>query len=166
MNIIDKVFGTSFFNKKQSSVLVSPTIVREKIYDGETNAGTLGNPINLIPNEEIIRYRANEAMLTSDVIKSISSKYFKFVVGQGLILKAEPNIDVLKSEGINEDLKNFVDLSETRFKIWSKSKLSDYSEQKSLHKLALDAFTTAFVGGDCLVVCRIDKQNNLKIQIT
>ena len=165
MNIIDKVFGTSFFNKKQSSVLVSPTIVREKIYDGETNAGTLGNPINLIPNEEIIRYRANEAMLTSDVIKSISSKYFKFVVGQGLILKSEPNIDVLKSEGINEDLKNFVDLSETRFKIWSKSKLSDYSEQKSLHKLALDAFTTAFVGGDCLVVCRIDKQNNLKIQI-
>ena len=132
MNIIDKVFGTSFFNKKQSSVLVSPTIVREKNYDGETNAGTLGNPINLIPNEEIIRYRANEAMLTSDVIKSISSKYFKFVVGQGLIVKTEPNIDVLKSEGINEDLKNFVDLSETRFKVWSKSKLSDYSEQIAL----------------------------------
>ena len=165
MNLIDKLFGSSFFTKKQSSVLVSPSPVREVVYDGEINAGSLGNPINLIPNEEIIRYRANEAMLTSDVIKSISSKYFKFVVGQGLILKAEPNIDVLKSEGINEDLKNFVDLSETRFKVWSKSKLSDYSEQKSLHKLALDAFTTAFVGGDCLVVCRIDKQNNLKVQV-
>lgn len=165
MNLIDKLFGSSFFTKKQSSVLVSPRTVRDVSYDGELNAGSLGNPINLIPNEEIIRYRANEAMLTSDVIKSISSKYFKFVVGQGLILKAEPNIDVLKSEGINEDLKNFVDLSEARFKVWSKSKLSDYSEQKSLHKLALDAFTTAFVGGDCLVVCRIDKQNNLKVQV-
>lgn len=164
MNLFNKLFGISFFsNQKQSSVLMSP--MREVEYDGEINAGSLGNPINLVPNEERIRYRANEAMLTSDVIKSISSKYFKFVVGQGLILKAEPNIDVLKSEGINEDLKNFVDLSETRFKVWSKSKLSDYSEQKSLHKLALDAFKTAFVGGDCLVVCRVDKQNNLKIQI-
>ena len=75
--------------------------MREVEYDGEINAGSLGNPINLVPNEERIRYRANEAMLTSDVIKSISSKYFIAVVGQGLNLKAEPNTDVLKSEGKN-----------------------------------------------------------------
>ena len=164
MNLFNKLFGISFFsNQKQSSVLMSP--MREVEYDGEINAGSLGNPINLVPNEEVIRYRANEAMLTSDVIKSISSKYFIAVVGQGLNLKAEPNTDVLKSEGINEDLKDFVDLSETRFKVWSKSTLSDYSEQKSLHKLALDAFTTSFIGGDALVVCRVDKENNLNIQI-
>lgn len=165
MNLIDKLFGSSFFTKKQSSVLTTPRTVRDVSYDGELNAGSLGNPINLIPDEEKIRYRANEAMLTSDVIKSISSKYFKAVVGQGLNLKSEPNTDVLKSEGINEDLRNFVDVTETRFRVWSKSTLPDYSEQKTLHKLALDAFTTAFIGGDSLVICRVDKQNNLTIQV-
>lgn len=163
MNLIDKIFSGFIFGNQNTVISNSP--MRAVEYDGEINPGSLGNPINLIPNEQTIRYRANEAMLTSDVIKSISSKYFIAVIGNGLNLKSEPNTDVLKSEGINEDLKNFIDLTETRFKVWSNSVCSDYSEQQTLHKLALDAFTTSFIGGDSLVICRVDEKFNLTIQV-
>lgn len=126
-------------------------------FDGEKTPGEMGNVINLFPDHHGLRLRAFEAELKSDVIKIITGKFFKWVIGTGLKLQSEPNEEVLKSEGITEDLLAFRRIVESRFSIHAKSKYSDFSGMSNLHKKANEAYKTAFLGGDCLVILRVIK---------
>ena len=131
--------------------------VRDVPFDGEKTVGELGNVINLFPDFWSLRLRAYEAELKSDVVKIITGKFFKWVIGNGLKLQSEPNELVLQSEGINEDFTKFKPLAEARFSIYASSKFSSYSGMYNLHKLANDAYKCAFLGGDCLVIQRVVK---------
>lgn len=135
-------------------------------FDGEKNPGELGNVISLFPNHEALRARSHEANLREDLVKSITGKFFRHVIGTGLILKSEPERDVLKSEGVDlENIKTFRDLAETRFKIYSRSTYADYSGMVDLHEKALEAFKAAFLGGDCLVVLRLSDKGFVNVQV-
>lgn len=132
--------------------------VTTKSFDGEKTIGELGPAVNYIPEHNGLRYRAYEAELKSDVVKIITGRFFKWVIGNGLKLQAEPDETVLRMEGVNEKLIDFRTNVEARFKIYSENTMSDFSNMTNLHKRAAEAFRTAFLSGDCLVVLRVENQ--------
>ena len=135
-------------------------------FDGEKTPGEMGVYKNLMPNYTGLRYRVYEAELKSDVVKIITGKFFKWIVGAGLKIQAEPNLTVLETEGLKFDnLNTFRDNVEARFSVYAKSKFSDYNHMDNLHSKALDAFKTSFLGGDCLAVLRVDDNININVQI-
>ena len=133
-------------------------------FDGEKTPGELGPPVDVIPEHNGLRYRAYEANLKSDIVKIITGKFFKWVIGNGLKLQAEPNSDALLTEGITEDLRQFKLDVEARFKVFSNSKLSDFAGMENVHRRASEAFKTAFLSGDALIILRVINQM-VKIQV-
>jgi len=123
-------------------------------FDGEKTPGELGDLYHLDTDSEALRIRAYEADLTNDVISIITGKFFKWVIGTGLKLQAEPNAIVLDTEGIKFEPNDFSEKVEARFDVFANDKISDYSEMDCLHEKARQAFKAAFFG-DCLVVLRV-----------
>lgn len=136
----------------------------DQVWDGEKTAGELGAVINTTPDYLKLRLRAYDLNLKTDIVKIITGKFFKWVVGTGLKLQAQPNDKVLKMYGIDEDFTDFNNNVESLFTVWADSKLSDYHKRDSLHLKAADAFKTAFLGGDCLCILRVgDDGPNVQI---
>lgn len=133
-------------------------------FDGEKTIGELGNIRDLKPEYKKLRLRAHELDLKTDIVKIITGKFFKWCVGTGLKLQVEPENEVLTMLGypaINDENSNQI---ERLFNLWAKSKLSSYEGRDNLHKKATDAFKTAFLGGDCLIISRFTAKG-LKIQV-
>lgn len=167
MSKVQKIINVLFGNEETQSVPKNKTYTSEaeygiaypiitKRWDGEKTPGELGVVIKNMPDYKRIRLRAYDAEMKIDSINIITGRYFKWVIGSGLKLQSEPNKTVLQLEGVNQDLSTFPKNVEARFSIYANSKYADYSRQKNLHDLALECFSTSFLGGDCLVVCRID----------
>ena len=133
-------------------------------FDGEKTAGELGAPIDLLPEHRGLRFRAYEAQLKSDIVKIITGKFFKWVIGSGLKLQSEPAEKALSTEGVTEDLSEFRKVTEARFKVFCESSSSDYSGINNLHKIAAEAHKTAFLSGDALVILRVENKK-LNIQV-
>jgi hypothetical protein len=170
-----KILGYSFFEKESQNVQqVQPKsasyqdsnmvvgyeyAIINKNWDGEKNLGELGLVINNIPDYQRLRLRSYNAYATIDTFKTIASKYFYWKIGSGLKLQAEPNLTVLKSEGLDisdEQSSELQKVIEARFMIWANSNQSDYLKQKNLHELASDFDKGAFLGGDNLLIVRFD----------
>jgi len=133
--------------------------VVNKNWDGEKNLGELGAVVNNIPNYKLLRLRSYNAYATIDTFKTIASKYFYWKIGSGLKLQSEPNLTVLKSEGLDLSESEATELQkiiEARFLVWANSNQVDYLKQKSLHELASDFDKGAFLGGDNLIIVRFD----------
>ena len=148
------------FEPRQSFIgngLVGYNPILEDVFDGEKNAGELGAVYDTLPDHLRLRLRAYDMNLKTDIIKIITGKFFKWVVGSGLKLQAEPNQVVLGMSGITEDFTKFQSEIENSFGLYAKSKYGDYQRKDWLHKKAIDAFKTAFLGGDCLCIVRVDK---------
>jgi len=161
-SIKDDVFKSYNYTE---GVLGGYVAINTHVYDGEKTPGELGNPINLIPNHNALRLRAYEAELKSDVVKIITGKFFKWVVGDGLKIQPQPNEATLKSEGIEHDWIGFRNLVEARWKTFAESTLGDYSGMNNLHHKAAEAFDTSFLGGDCLVILRADDNLIPNVQV-
>lgn len=135
-------------------------------FDGEKTPGEMGAPRNLIPIHRNLSARVYEANLKSDLVKIITGKFFKWVIGTGLKLQAEPKQVVLESEGVKlEDVPAFRKVTEARFSVYTESRIGDHKNMNSIHSLAAEAYQAAFLGGDCLVVQRVSKEGNLTVQI-
>lgn len=172
-----KILGYSFFEKQQEQVVtqVQPKstsyqdnnfvlgyeyAVVNKKWDGEKTLGELGTIVNNIPDYKRLRLRSYNAYATIDTFKTIATKYFYWKIGSGLKLQAEPNLAVLKSEGLNlsdAEATEIQKVIEARFMIWANSKQSDYLKQKNLHQLASDFDKGKYLGGDNLLIVRFDK---------
>lgn len=139
-----------------------PIITRR--WDGEKTPGELGAVSINMPDYERLRYRSYDSADRIDTIKIISGKFFKYIIGSGLKLQSEPNKVVLGLEGINEELETFKKHAEARFNVYANSKYCSQNKQKDLHDLANDAFSTAFLGGDCLCIVRVTK-TGLTLQV-
>lgn len=133
--------------------------VINKNWDGEKNLGELGLVIKNIPDYKRLRLRSYNAYATIDTFKTIASKYFYWKIGSGLKLQAEPNLTVLKSEGLDitdDQSSELQKVIEARFMIWANSNQSDYLKQKNLHELASDFDKGKYLGGDNLLIVRFD----------
>lgn len=143
-------------------------IVIKESFDGEKTPGELGNIYDLQPEYHKLRMRAYEMDLKTDLIKIITGKIFKWIIGTGLKLQSECDYEVLNMLGYNvqeDSLEQFKTRSEHLFNLWAKSKLGDYSEQQNIHQKGNDAFKTAFLGGDALVILRYSKSDGVTVQL-
>lgn len=136
------------------------------VYDGEKTPGEMGAIYDTLPNHLKLRLRAYDANLKTDIVKIITGKFFKWVVGSGLKLQAEPNKTVLGLSGVDtSNIKDFQKNVEALFNLYSNSKYSDYHKKDWLHEKANEAFQVSFLGGDCLCVLRVDKKYGVNVQV-
>ena len=139
--------------------------VRTAFFNGEKTPYEMGDVLNVLPDYNSLRLRSYEANLKSDVVKIITNKFFKWIIGSGLKLQSEPVLPVLVTEGITtDDLTNFKNSVESRYNLWAKSKHTDFIGQNNLHVQANNLFETTFLGGDALVILRVEN-GNLNVQI-
>ena len=125
------------------------------VWDGEKTPGELGAVYDTMPDHLKLKLRAYDMDLKTDIIKVITGKFFKWVIGSGLKLQAEPNETVLEMSGIKEDLPRFNKEVEALFNLYSSSNYSDYHRKDWLHEKANEAFRASFFG-DCLCIIRFD----------
>ncbi len=126
-------------------------------FNGEKTPGELGAPVNIYPNHYALRLRAYEANLTQDTVKIITNKYFKWTIGNGLKLQSEPLEDYLKAKGYDADWGFLRSNIEASFSLYASLKESDYSGMNNFHDNAMSTYVDSFLGGDCLVIYRIEK---------
>lgn len=126
-------------------------------FDGEKNLGEMGPPRHYVLDYDSLRARSWQAYLDSEIVQTVIRRFTTWVIGAGLKLNAEPQVEVLKTEGIDIDPEQFNDVTEARWKVYSNSKMSDVANQSNLNKIAATAFKNAIVGGDVLVVQRVVK---------
>lgn len=133
-------------------------------YTGEKNLGEAGPVIDYKPNFDILRFRSWQAYLESEIAQTILKKYTTWIIGAGLKLQAEPDKVVLASEKVKLDTQEFSEITEARFRVYSKSTMSDIADMRNLHRIAKKAHTNAIVGGDVLVILRV-VDNCVKVQL-
>jgi capsid protein len=131
-------------------------------YDGEKNPGEIGTINDYIINYYRLAKRSWQSFIESEVTQTLVHKYVRWVVGKGLRLRAEPDSTIINRGDFNE--KEFSDIVERRWKLWSKSKSVDYKGRDNLAGIEKEAYKTAIVGGDILVVLRI-RRGKLTVQL-
>lgn len=139
--------------------------VFSQTFNGEKNTGELGAPRNLLMDYRALRARSYEAYGKSNVLKIVAGRVFQWVIGSGLKMQAQPDKDILKLEKVDEDLKAYTKNAEAYFAMWAESTRSDYTGMTNLHINAQKNTETEFLGGDCLVICRVDVKLNLNVQV-
>lgn len=133
-------------------------------FNGEKNYGELGPIKSYIPDYNALRARSWQLYYESEVAQIVINKYVVWVIGQGLKVQSEPETDVLKDMGISVNKQQFSKKIESYFKLYCKSRMSDYSDMRNLNMIESDGFKNAIIGGDVLVILRfID--DTVKVQI-
>lgn len=172
-----KIFGLQITKEKPTPAATSRTpetnyvpmgaIISEpwSTFDGEKTYGELGRPIKVKADYRALRLRAYEQELKADLVRAITGKFFKWVVGSGLKLQANPKKFILQSEGITLDYKKLKKQCEERFNLFAFSKNADFSKMRNLHELAFNAYMDSFLGGDCLVIFRVEENNYPSVQV-
>lgn len=143
---------------------LSPTYSFTYSYDGEKTPGELGPLVDWRLDYKSLRARSWDSYLTSEITQTIVKRYVTWIIGKGLRLQAEPAEKILNSEGITTNFKEFAELTESRFQMFSDSKRTDYVGRDNLNKKSKEALINAIVGGDCLVIQRVEK-GRLTIQL-
>lgn len=134
------------------------------MYNGEKNLGEIGPIKSYLPDYNALRARSWQSYLENELTITILSKFNRWIVGAGLKLQAEPNKAVLEGEKIKLDPQSFSEVVESRFAVWAQSKISSYNRMVNLHRIAKTAFTNKTVGGDVLVILRVEN-GNLNVQL-
>lgn len=133
-------------------------------FNGEKNLGEMGPIKNYYIEYEKLRARSWQLYLESDLAQTVLNKYNTWMIGKGLKLQAEPEVNILKQEGITLNREEFSKVAESRFGVYAGARMSDHSGMKSLNLLAKEAFKNAKVGGDLLVILRY-VNNTVTIQL-
>jgi len=135
-------------------------------FDGEKTFGEIGPIRNYVLLHQELRARSWQAYLDSEIAKTVIDKYLTWIIGNGLKLQSNPDLEILAQEGINLNAKAFTDITERRFTLWGNSRNSSHNKQNPLGKLAYKAQKDSIVGGDVLVVLRYSaKSNNISVQL-
>lgn len=142
-----------------------PVPIMAGVFNGQKSEGSMGLPMDLRVDARALRFRAYENNTTNDIITIVTGKFFKWVVGNGLKMRPTPNKKILAFEKITLDPKDFSPNVEEYFEQYASSERSDYANMDNLHLNAAKAFETAFLGGDCLVILRVDENNNVTTQV-
>lgn len=127
-------------------------------YTGEKNTGELGELIKYNLDYASLRHRSWKSYLDSEITQTVINKYVKWVIGSGLKLQSEPVDIILKQNNINVSLPELTRNIEARFRLFCKSENSDYSQINNLNVLANTAFKNSIIGGDVLVILRLENK--------
>jgi len=132
-------------------------------FDGEKNLGEIGPIKDYRVDHAALRLRSWQSFLESDISQTVVKKFAKWTIGSGLKLQSQPQIKVLESEGIALEPENFNVTTESRFGILAKSRHIDYSKLRNLNLIAKKAFFESLVGGDVLVILRLEDEMTVQL---
>jgi lambda family phage portal protein len=124
-------------------------------FNGEKNFGEMGPVKYFLMDYVALSLRSWQAYVESSVAQTILNKFTTWVIGTGLKLQSEPVMAILSSK--NDALKNFSDEVEARWQVYANSTFADHSRKQTLNEKAAEAFKNAIVGGDVLVILRVDE---------
>lgn len=134
-------------------------------YNGEKNLGEMG-PIKAYQLDyNALQLRSWQAYLESSIAHTLISKKTKAIIGSGLKLQCNPHMKVLEAEGIKFDAEKFNDTVEAYFESFCKSKSSDCHGKYNLRKQMSISYTNREVGGDVLVILRVNKPGQITVQL-
>lgn len=160
--------------KKEVEAVSAPKIEAAKTYlssftldfNGEKNSGELGTPIKYELDYANLRLRSWQSYLEDEVTQTVIKKFVTWIIGSGLKLQAEPIDEVLKQEKVIVNTQEFSKEVEARFRLYTTSKNGDFSKIDNIQRIAKTAYINSIVGGDVLVIARIEpKTFNLNIQL-
>lgn len=167
----------SLFGFKEVEVLEAPKKVEPEAtmnfsgkalfavsYTGEKNLGELGPIVDYRPDYDLLRLRSWQSYLESEISQIVINKFTLWVIGSGLKLKAQPNKTALATEGVIINSEAFNEQAESRWWVYSNSKLCDYKGMETLHDIAKKAEKNSIIGGDVLVVLRL-QNGNVTVQL-
>lgn len=133
-------------------------------YTGEKTPGEMGAAKNYNLQYNYLRTRSWQSFLESELTQIIINKRTLWTIGTGLKVQPEPNQIVLKQEGIDFDTTDLIRQIESRFNVYAGSRFSDFAKMMPLNHIASEAHKNAIVGGDVLVILRVDN-NFVNVQI-
>lgn len=133
-------------------------------FNGEKNYGEIGPIKSYFPDYGALRARSWQLYLESEIAQIVLNNHVNWVIGSGLKLQSEPIKDILEAEGISFDPQKFSKSVETQFRLFSKSRMSDYSDMTNLNIIEAEAFKNAIIGGDVLVILRFI-EDTVKVQL-
>ncbi len=175
-NIIQRIMGSVFgintevvkdkeaAPKKESSFNGASRSLFAWSYNGEKDLGAIGPVVDYYLDYCALRSRSWKAYLDSELAQIILGKFTLWNIGTGLKLQCQPVKRLLSANGINLDVQDFNEETEARFTLFCDSKLSDFSQQKTLNQLANKCFLHSKIGGDVLVILRYEK-NQMTVQL-
>ena len=126
-------------------------------FTGEKTSGELGNILEYNVVTSSLAARSWQFYLDNAIAHLVVNRFVSWMVGDGLRVQSEPLEFILKENGINIDKEALTRSIENRFKLFSKSERSVHSKQGNLKTFMAEVVKCAYVGGDCLVINRIDK---------
>jgi len=124
-------------------------------FDGEKTPGEMGAAKDYQLVYDFLRVRSWQAYLESEIAQIVINKFNLWVVGKGLKVQPEPVSEVLAQENIKVS-EDFIKNVESRFNLWTSSRFSDSAKMTSIDYLAAEAHKNAIIGGDCLVINRVE----------
>lgn len=134
-------------------------------FNGEKNLGEIGPIKDYRMDYYGLSLRSYQSYIESEVTQIITNKFKTWVIGKGLKLQSEPATNYLKSQGINVDKNEFSKQIEEIWKLYSKSRRCSHSKMQNLNKLQEVAQLNATLGGDVLVLLRLDENNIPTVQL-
>lgn len=147
---------TSAFGAGGGAVRNSRVIWR--YYDGEKTAGGMGPIKRYTVDHEALRMRSWQLLLESEVVQIGVKRSVTWGIGKGLKLRLQPDINVLKKEGIDINSAKAQQISkdaEGYWKIYVNNNMSSYSGMQSLQQIMWEAEKNAIAAGDCLFVVNV-----------
>jgi len=135
-------------------------LVRD-VFDGEKFPGGFGKSRSFAHIDYFeLRKKSNQLFTENPYAKGIIRRLVTNEVGSGLNLEAAPVNDIL---GLTEEAAQiWADNQETNWRLWSDiDYICDYKEQDTLGELAAKCRRESLIGGDVLVVLRINPKTKL-----
>lgn len=123
-------------------------------FDGEKNLGEVGPIKNYVLDHQALSMRSWQSYLESELTPTVVDRFITWSIGSGLKLQSSPMMAVLNASGINFDSETFNKNVESRWRIFSESKMGDYSETTTLNDLQKVIKKNTLLGGDMLVILR------------
>lgn len=124
-------------------------------YDGEKNLGGLNQMKDYVLDYNALRVRSWQSYIESELTQTIVNKYTVWVIGKSLKLQCEPHKNALAIEKINYS-EDFTKTVEARWAVYANSNKSTHAGNCNLNALSRVAFKNAILGGDVLVVLRLE----------
>ena len=140
-----------------------PTV--NTLFSGETTPLMFGDTRIYNLDYYTLRERSWQLFIENEFASIIIKRLAIFTIGEGLKLQAEPSANVLKNYDIKIDTNAWASNIEALYSLYASSRISDISNEETLHQLALTAFIHAKVAGDILVIARIDDNGYPTIQL-
>ena len=128
-------------------------------FDGETDFMEFGDTHSYQMDYYTLRERSWQLYAENEIVKTIITRLKIFTIGTGLKMQATPNEEVLKHFKVGLDFGKWTSQVEAFWKTYSDSKHIDYKKEKCFGSLEGEVFLNTLVGGDCLIIERLDEEN-------